>query len=415
VISSWKNTVKDFNSKAGFHLLGSSFLGKIARFLLSLAVIKILPPETFGQLSYALSILAFIAPFNGFGLQHSLVRFGAIAKNDLEKSAINQAILNRGLLAAICSSIALFLLASLVSFNLPGSTKMLQILSFQLVGLFVLEFVNGQLLLDKKNKKYASLNLVYNLVLLLFGVIFTYFLNEIGYLVVLLVVPLVVYAPFISWKGLFKRVKASNKNEWFKYGIYTGFAALASQLLFSIDTILIGNILKDPIQIALYRTGSILPLNLLFIPVTFMKADYVLLANNYKDKSYLVNYLKKYYSIFVPLTIGITGTGLFFSEEIISLIFGETYKLSAPIFSVLLVGVMGAYLLRAPFGGLLAAIGRTNYNAITAVTVLVLNIGFNYLFIPKYGIMAASIATASLLWLSGIMGMFFFFYLYRKS
>ena len=70
--------------------------------------------------------------------------------------------------------------------------------------------------------------------------------------------------------------------------------------------------------------------------------------------------------------------------------------------------MVGAFILRIPFGNMLAAVGKSNWNAIVAFIMLVLNGILNYYAIYAWGIVGAAIVTSSLLWISGILSLVLF-------
>ena len=102
------------------------------------------------------------------------------------------------------------------------------------------------------------------------------------------------------------------------------------------------------------------------------------------------------------------------SDFIISILFGEEYAEAANLFEILILGMVGAFILRIPFGNMLASVGKSNWNAIVAFIILVLNGILNYYAIYAWGIVGAAIVTSLLFWVSGILSLFLFFY-YLKN
>ena len=67
-----------------------------------------------------------------------------------------------------------------------------------------------------------------------------------------------------------------------------------------------------------------------------------------------------------------------------------------------------------PFGNMLASVGKSNWNAIVALIILVLNGVLNYYAIYAWGIIGAAIVTCALLWISGILSLALFFVYLKK-
>ena len=79
---------------------------------------------------------------------------------------------------------------------------------------------------------------------------------------------------------------------------------------------------------------------------------------------------------------------------------------------IFLVGSLGAHLLRVPFGNLLSAVGKADWNTYINVIVLLLTVLACWYFIPLYGINGAATAMAIMMWVSGgLNALFFQFYI----
>jgi O-antigen/teichoic acid export membrane protein len=96
------------------------------------------------------------------------------------------------------------------------------------------------------------------------------------------------------------------------------------------------------------------------------------------------------------------------SDFIVVNFFGAGYADAVPLFKVLLIGMVGAFVLRIPFGNLLASVGRSNWNAFVAFAILVLNGVLNYYALRAWGIIGAAIVTSGLLWISGLISLILF-------
>ena len=196
--------------------------------------------------------------------------------------------------------------------------------------------------------------------------------------------------------------------KFYSYGMWAGVGAIATQLMYSLDVFLVGKLIQDSTQVALYRTASIIPIALFFIPNSYITTHYADLAKNSLDKVFLVSFAKDYTKLFSILGIVLGALLYFLSNFIISLLFGQEYIEAAYLFKILIIGMIGAFIFRIPFGNLLAAVGKSNWNAGVAFTILGLNGVLNYFAIKAWGIVGAAIVTSSLLWISGIVSLLLF-------
>ncbi len=95
--------------------------------------------------------------------------------------------------------------------------------------------------------------------------------------------------------------------------------------------------------------------------------------------------------IFVP-AIALMCVCMFFSRDIMELMYIDHVEVSAVVLSVLMVGFVGICITYI-FGTLLTSNGSLKYLNIMAACGMVLNIGLNFIFIPKYGVVGAALSS----------------------
>ncbi|ROI08030.1 hypothetical protein EGI11_10250 [Chryseobacterium sp. H3056] len=88
--------ISDFFKNKGQHVFLSLLVAKICAFAGSLFIIKLLPESEFGMISIVASVFAIFLPFSGFGSQQSLLRYGALQENDLDKKQLSAFLLKEG-------------------------------------------------------------------------------------------------------------------------------------------------------------------------------------------------------------------------------------------------------------------------------------------------------------------------------
>ena len=94
---------------------------------------------------------------------------------------------------------------------------------------------------------------------------------------------------------------------------------------------------------------------------------------------------------FAPSFIG--GIGLLILGKPILWLFGPEFTAGYPTMFILVIGLL-ARSLAGPLQGLMIATGQQNIAAITMGAAVAINIAFNLLLIPKYGLLGAGAATA---------------------
>ena len=403
--------LKNFLNKEGTYVFASFLITKICSFLTSLILIRILSPNEFGVLSYVLSVLAFFIPFSGGGMQHSFLRYAPMLDDKKNRIGLFQLSLYRGFLFSFFIAFVLFLLIPWLNSAFGNTSIYFNWLVFYLFSYFLIELVKMSYRVDDQNKKYAEIDVYLSVLVLFFGTGLTYFYGPLSYVIVFITVPLVI--------GLFylkvpERVAIKIPEKYYSYGIWVGIGAIASQLMYSLDIFLVGKLIQDSQQVAIYRSASIIPIALFFIPNSYITTHYTDLAKNSMDKEYLIHFAKDYIKLFSVLAF-VLGTVLYFmSDSIISILFGQEYAEASYLFEILILGMMGAFILRIPFGNILASVGKSNWNGVVAFIILVLNGILNYYAIHIWGIVGAAIVTSALLWISGILSLALFFIYLKK-
>ena len=392
-------------------MFASSLFTKICSFLTSLILIRILSPDEFGVLSYVFSALAFFIPFSGGGMQHSFLRYAPMFVDKKDKLGLFQHSFFRGLLFSFFLAFVLFLLMPWLNSAVGKTSTYFSWLILYLFSFFLLELVKIRYRVEDQNKKYAGIDAYTSALVLFFGTGLAYFYGSLAYVIVFVTVPLVLGLAHLK---LPLKVPVKIPEKYYSYGMWVGIGAIASQLMYSLDIFLIGKLIQDPQQVAIYRSASIIPIALFFIPNSYITTHYTDLAKNSMDKEYLIRFAKDYIKLFSVLAFVLGAVLYFMSDSIISILFGEEYAEAAYLFEILILGMLGAFILRIPFGNMLASVGKSNWNAIVAFIILVLNGILNYYAIYAWGIVGAAIVTSALLWISGILSLALFFVYLKK-
>ena len=392
-------------------MLTSSLFTKICSFLTSLILIRILSPHEFGLLSYVLSTLTFFIPFSGGGMQHSFLRYAPMLDDKENRIGLFKHSLFRGLLFSFFLAFVLFLLMPWLDSAVGNTSIYFSWLIFYLFSFFLIELVKMRYRVADQNKTYAGIDVYLSALVLFFGTGLAYFYGPLAYVIVFVTVPLVI--------GIFHlkvpiKVAVKIPEKYYSYGIWVGLGGIASQLMYSLDVFLVGKLIQDAQQVAIYRSASIIPIALFFIPNSYITTHYTDLAKNSLDKEYLICFAKDYIKLFSVLAFVLVAVLYFMSDSIISILFGEEYAEAAYLFEILILGMLGAFILRIPFGNMLASVGKSNWNAIVAFIILVLNGILNYYAIYAWGIVGAAIVTSALLWISGILSLALFFVYLKK-
>ncbi|MDP5093053.1 MAG: polysaccharide biosynthesis C-terminal domain-containing protein [Polaribacter sp.] len=411
-----KNYLVNFLNRSGSYVFTASVFARIFSFIASWVALKLISDDELGVVLFAYNIILFLIPISGFGLHQSLIRYGALLNSKEEKNSLFLYVFHKGVIASLVL-IALIILSSFfINFKFEATQLYVILLSFLILPSFIFEIIRAQFRLQHNNKSFAYTEFVHSIILLASVCILSYFFQEMGYAIALLITPLATSLLFIKKLNITfskKTIPYIANFEFWKYGFFASLSNVLTQLLFVIDILLIGYILEDTIMVTNYRYISLIPFSLLFLPIVFIATDFVAFTEKIYDKKYIVNYMKSYMSFFSLISCFLILFGYFFAKEILSILDANFIQFK-DTFLILLVGIVGIYIFRGLYGNLLSSIGKAHINYYIAGIALIMNVISNYYLIPIYGIKGAAITTAVLMWLTGIISWVWFWFLYKK-
>lgn len=406
-MKSLREFLQFFLKNNGQYVFFSLLIVKICGLISSIAVVRILPQSDFGMMTIVSSVFAIFATFSGFGSTQGFLRFGAIAFQAKEKEKLHQHFFLQGFLYQLILSF-LFIISSVFFIHKYGDVLLIFIFfTIRLIGFYFFNHIQSYFRVYHDNKNFARVNNVVNVFGLILIIILTYFFGLIGYLFAISLAPFLSLFWFFKYKILnFQRIKLSKKEFW-NYSFHAVFVAFLSDLLFSLDILLIGFFLNEN-QVAQYKVAIILPSNITFLAMAMLQADFPILVKNSSNASYLYDYLKNYYRIFIPLCIFVFTLGYLFSSNLLFFFFGKKYHAISGIFTFLLGVFLMNILLRNLYGNLLSAVGKIRYNTLlSAISVLILIIT-GALLIPKMGIKGMALSVGITMAFYGIASLWVF-------
>jgi len=412
-----KEYINDFINRSGSYVLFSTMAARVLSFLGSWIALQLIEAKELGVILFAYGIVQFIIPIGGFGLHQSLIRYGALLKSEDEKQQLFSYVLKKGIVASIAIILVLVGIGYFIPFQFDKTYGYFSILSLSILTVFILEIIKIQFRLQHKNRLYAITEFWYNIILtgLIFGL--SYLFQGMGYIIALIVSPVLTALFFIKKLNvklhIKNNLKITNLSFW-KYGFFGGLSSVVTQLLILIDIILIGYLIDDPVAVTNYRYISIIPFSLLFLPRVFITTDFVTFTEKIHQKDYINRYIKNYMLFFGVVSILLLLFSYFFAEQILY-IFGVEYMNYADSFLILIMGIVGIYIFRGLFGNLLSSIGKIELNYYIISIAIVINVISNYYLIPLYGIKGAAITSAILMWFTGILSWLSFLYFFRKN
>lgn len=412
-----KSDLKFLLKNGFFHIFSSNVVNKILQFGISIVIVRIISKELFGAWSYANNILSFFLLVNGLGVSSGLLQFSSAAKDKKLKVSYLKYALSIGIIFNVVLSITILVFTFFFDLPIKESVVILRWMAF--IPFFVTIFNNFQVFLrsDFKNKEF-SLITVFNTFIYFLGILIGgYFFSIKGivasrYIAFVASIALSLYF-MKEYFELFKSTTFPKKNErkiFFRFSIIAMITNSISSILYLIDTFLVGNILKASEIVATYKTATLIPFSLNFIPLSIMTFAYPYFAQNFENKSKIKQYYIKLQKTLLLINSIISLLLITFAPYIIKIVFGEKYLDSLPIFRVLSFGYLIAGTFRIPAGNVLSSIRKIKINLINAIISGSVNIILDILLIKHYGAIGAAYATVSIFIISSLISNVFLYY-----
>ena len=184
--------------------------------------------------------------------------------------------------------------------------------------------------------------------------------------------------------------------------------------MYLLDIFLIGIILKEEEIVASYKTATLIPFTLTFIPLSVMIFAYPYFAKNFKDTGKVKNHFYEMQKYLIILNLIISSILVIFAPLIIKTIFGSQYLDSIVPFRILSIGYFIAGSFRIPAGNVIASIRKVKINLYNSILSGVLNILLDIVLIYKLRSTGAAIATTSIFIISSVISNTYLFIYFKK-
>lgn len=393
--------------KGAAYALTGMFISKILTYIWRLVIAR-MGPEDYGFISLALTILGISYSLSSLGLGTAVTRYVAYfhGLEDLQKmkGVISTALKLAVPLSLIISAIV-FTYSDAISniiFRAPGLSTVLKIISFGIVpyiiyilaiaaltGLKKIEYVIfSRQIVESITRLLVTLGLLY----IGYGVLGVGIAYVSAYLFGALsaVYFLEKSFPFINTK-----IKAASLDrELLTYSLPLLFSEVIVQALSWTDTLMIGYF-KNAAHVGIYNTAAptaglilMIPsaLSVLFLPVITTAYAKGLMGN-------IKTTYRKITKLIIAANLPMLLLMVFFSEDILTFLFGYEYSSGSGALIFLSVG----YFISAvtgTSGSILDMFKKTKILMAISIASTLINVGMNYLLIPRYGINGAAFASA---------------------
>jgi O-antigen/teichoic acid export membrane protein len=378
-------------------LFAEKVLRMIMAFFVGVWVIRYLGPEQFGLFSYAQSIVGIFAMLSTLGLDSIVTR--ELAKKIEEKNNIIGTAIALKMAGAVLSLVILAGFVSLTSSDLYVNVLIFIIASAMIFQtLNVIDFFFQAKVLSKYVALVNSISLLISSVIKVFLI-----LNEAPLIAFGLVV---LFDSFVLAVGfIYIYIKKNSLQDVYILRFNKAIAinllrdswpmilnGVAVSIYMKIDQIMIKEIL-DVEAVGQYAAAVRLSEVWHFIPVIVTASIFpAIISSKERDKELYYLRLQRLYSLMVWSAIIIAIPITFLSDWLVALLYGNQYTQTAGVLMIhIWIGIFA--FVGIAFGKYLIAENLTKKHLYKSLFGMVLNVGFNYFLIPKYGINGAAIGT----------------------
>ncbi|MFA6251724.1 MAG: flippase [Candidatus Paceibacterota bacterium] len=374
-------------------------IGEIAMRLLKMALIiyaaRKLGADGWGIFSYAISTASLLMIFSDIGIS-SLITREVAKKNEGYKEFLSASLFLKGIISIISIILVLSIAPSLS--NIKEANVLFPIIAFILffdsirdIGLAI----NRAL---EKMERETIIKIIMGLSILIFGFILIK-INPIptsmatAYLIgSALGLILIIFILRKNIRGFIIKVNMKSLGLVIRTTLPFAMITLVGGILVNTDIFMLG-IWRTPEDIGIYSISQRFYQFILIIPSMIATATLPVmsrLANENMEKFKI--FTEKIFYIFMIVAIPIIIGGIMLMDQIVPLIFGLEYLRAIPVLKILIVMLFVSFPLTLLTNSILVFNEQRKMIAANIFGVLI-NIVINFLLIPKWGVMGATIAT----------------------
>lgn len=383
--------------KGFFRIFSSSFINKIIQFGTIILLARVIDKSEYGIYSLAKNDLNLLLLLEGLGSVLGVLQYCSMKEKVEEKLAFLKLGIKMGLIANAVLSIIL-LVYSNFSNNIVGVNNTLLKMSFIPILSVIYNTILSYLRATLRNKEFSNVSIINSIMYFFGNIILGYIWGINGIIIGTYLSYLVTIFLSFNYIRCDLNLKISvldknEKNEFIKYSIVTALTTAMSQMLYLLDTSLVGGIMQNQYDVADYKVATLIPFNLTFITMSIMIFCYPYFAQKFSDKDWIrrkVKVLEKYL-IIINLVIAIVCFLL--APFIIKILWGNDYMGALPSFRILMIGFFISSTFRIPYGNILASLKCVRENFYNSILSGVCNILLDIYLISRYGIIGAALAT----------------------
>ncbi len=383
-----------------FQIVGANLLNKIVAVLSNMVITRVLTTTDYGTWSYVLNQYSYYSIISALGLLSGAFQFGAENRGNNKEFAYYKYCLKIGLFINLGLVIVGALRSYLVEPALPGAELYIIAYIPVLILEYAMNILTTILRCENRIKEYAKV-LNINTILISIGTCAGAFGGISGVIIgkyLAFIISLVVLAKLMKnemqlvYSNTEVLIKKELKELW-HFSIMSCISSAMNSLLYLIDVTMVASLMKSAEQTAIYKVATFAPNALSFIPTSVVIYILPNLISHNKDKTWLRDRVKKYYTYLGFTNIIITVAVVALAPIIVLVLSGDKYTSAVPLFRILMIGYAISATFRTLGTNILFGLKKVNINMIINIVASGADILLNYILIKKQGAYGAAYAT----------------------
>ena len=386
-------------AKNTFWLGVSNIGGRLIKAIIIVYAARVLGAAEWGVFSYAVTLTAFLTVFTDFGINSILVRESSRTENAEERSRLLSTSFLIKCVMLTFGVILIIFVAPLMT-SIEGVKEILPIVAFILIFDTLREFGFALNKVFERMESEAGLFILTNVAIVVFGFVFLAISPTIKAFAYSYAIGTGLGMMATAWmlKKNIGRIFSDFNKKFVKPIVLTAWpfaiSGVLGVLMINTDILIIGNLLSAE-DVGLYSAADRIIQILYVLPSmvvggilpTFSRLAF---TDNSKMRLTMENVIALLLLVAIPISVG----GFLFGEEIIALLFGNSYAGAASSFQILALTLMFNF----PAVILSSAIFAYNRQRALIVNAAVAggaNVVLDLILIPSMGIFGSAIATFS--------------------
>lgn len=383
------------------YVFSGALINGLSLLALNVILARAMSKELFGAFSASLLVLTMAAELSDFGLNAGMLRFGAyyLHNDQLDKfRQILKVVWHWRVQWSIWLTAACLVLAKPIAvyiFNQPTLAGKFALASLGIGGVILLSFLVTHLQIKKNFLSYAKIQSAKGFLrLLLIGVLFLFGIKSFYlYLAVYIAVPwFLLIFNFSSLPKDFTKAeleleerKKLNK-QLARFSFWLAIASVVSIIAAKVDQVMISRFLGLA-DLAIYVAAWQL---IQFFPVIYNSINSVIMPHisSLSGVEDLKRFMKKSFFFLGGLTVFL-AIFIYPAQYLVFLFFGSRYAAAMPVFLILAFS-SAIFILIIPFSLIISYFNKTHFLAISSIIQLVINVGLNWLWLPRYGVIGSA-------------------------